>query len=149
MKKQQAPTTYSINADGQRIAHVALTGSSLRANVYADWYNGFIAAGFSACWRLTKDGRGNEYVTLIAYCPTGHSREVPVSRFIVSAKRGECVRTKNGDALNLLDENLNRYRGPSQFDAADWFPNTEALRAVGIEPTDLSRGLRKQKKRKQ
>jgi hypothetical protein len=147
--KQQAPTIYSIDANGQRIAHVALANSPLRAALYADKYEQLMTRGYSPFWRLTKNGQGGEYVTLCAYSPSGHLREVPVARLIVGTKRGERACAKDGDMLNLLDENLYRCSRTSWINAADWFPNMDALRAAGIEYTRVSRGLRKQKKQMQ
>lgn len=132
--RQQAPTTFTIDADGQRLAHVALANSQQRATLYADDYERLIAAGFSRFWKLTADGCGSAYATLNAHTREGHNREVPIARLVVEAKRGERVRSTDGQTLNLRRENLASYEGRARFDASDWFPSVEALRAAGIEP---------------
>lgn len=144
-KMQQAPTTYITDADGQRLAHVALANTDQRATLYAEDLERLLAAGFSRFWKHVRDGRGNAYATLSAYTPEGYMREIPVARLIADAKRRKCVRPNDGNTLNLRLENLSKYHGPARFAAADWYPNVEALRAAGIEPTKGPRGMRKRK----
>lgn len=132
--QQQAPTTFTTDTDGQRLAHVALANSQLRATLYADDYERLMAAGFSRFWQYTEDGRGGAYVTLTAYTSEGHSRMVPVARLIIDAGHGERVRANDGRTLNLRRENLSIYLGRAWFDTRDWYPTVEALREAGIEP---------------
>ena len=132
--KQQAPTTFTIDADGQRLAHVAMANASQRATLYAEDLERLIAAGFSEHWQYTEDGRGGAYPTLCAFTPSGHGRMVPVARLIAGAGHGERVRANDGNTLNLRSENLSFFAGAAWFNAADWFPNVDALRAAGIEP---------------
>lgn len=124
----------TIDADGQRLAHVALANSQQRATLYAEDFERLMAAGFSAHWQYTEDGRGSAYPTVSAYTREGQQRMVPVARLIVGAGHGERVRASDGRTLNLRRENLDVYLGAAWFDASDWFPTVEALRAAGIEP---------------
>lgn len=143
--KQQAPTIFTTDAAGQRLAHVALANTNQRATLYAEDLELLLAAGFSRYWKFMRDGRGSTYVAVRAYTPEGYKREILVARLIADAKRRECVRPNDGNTLNLRHENLSKYRGPARFAAADWYPNVAALRAAGIEPTKGPRGMRKRK----
>lgn len=145
-KASDTAATFVINADGQRIALVPVQGSDRPATAHADWYEAKKAEGWSMHWRLGKDGKGNAYVKLMAYTPRGHERELPVSRLIAGAGVYERVRARDGDPLNLLAENLETYHGFARYAAADWYPSAAALRAAGIEPTEIAMGIRKRKK---
>lgn len=133
-QRQQAPTTFTTDADGLRLAHVALANSQQRATLYAEDFERLMAAGFSSYWQYTEDGRGGAYPTLSAFTREGQSRVVPVARLIVGAGHGERVRASDGRTLNLRRENLDLYPGTAWFDASDWFPTVEALREAGIDP---------------
>ena len=135
MKKQQQVTPEFItDTNGQLVALVPLTNSQRRATLYAEDYQWLIDAGFSRLWKCTEDGRGSAYVTVNAYTRDGYSRVIPVARLIVNAGHGQRVRHNDGNTLNLRTENLSIFLGRSWFDASNWFPTAEALRAAGIDP---------------
>jgi hypothetical protein len=146
--KQQAPTTFTTDADGHRLAHVALANNQQRATLYAEDFERLMAAGFSSHWQFTEDGRGGAYPTLCAFTREGQSRKVPVARLIIGAGHGERVRASDGRTLNLRRENLEVYRGAAWFDASDWFPTVEALRAVGLESINRSSTRKRSRRRK-
>ncbi|GAA0888754.1 hypothetical protein [Rhodanobacter soli] len=147
MKKQQAAPEYTTDADGQRLAHVALANSNQRATLYVEDYRRLMDAGFSRHWQYTEDGRGSAYVTLCAYTREGRGRMIPVARLLADAGNGERVRCNDGNTLNLRSENLTTYPGRAWFAASDWFPTTDALRAAGITPAANAAPRRRRKRR--
>jgi hypothetical protein len=136
MKKhmQQAKPEFTVDEDGQELAHVALANTQQRATLYADDYHRLMAAGFSRFWEYRQDGRGNMYPSLSAYTSDGYLREVTIARLIANAGHGKRVRAIDGNTLNLRTENLEFVPGAVWFSASDWHPTVAALRAAGIEP---------------
>jgi hypothetical protein len=148
-KMQQAAPEFTTDTDGQAVVHVALANSQRRATLYTENYQRLMEAGFSRFWKYTEDGRGSAYVTVNAYTRDGHCRMIPVARLIAQAGHGQRVRCSDGNTLNLRSENLSAYLGRAWFDASDWFPTVEALRAAGIEPVQKAQRTKLGRRRSQ
>jgi hypothetical protein len=131
-RQQQAQPEYTVDADGQRLAHVALANTDRRATLYAEDYQRLIDAGFSPHWQYTGTSHGGAYVTLNAYTGDGYNRSVPVARLLTGAGRGERVRARDGNTLNLRIENLEFHTGRAWFNATDWHPTATAAQAAGV-----------------
>lgn len=131
-RKQQEQPEFTIDADGQRLAHVALANTDLRATLYAEDYRRLMNAGFSPHWQYAGTSHGNAYVTLNAYTSDGYNRAVPVARLLTAAGHGERVRARDGNTLNLRAENLEFYMGRAWFNADDWHPTAAAAQAAGV-----------------
>ncbi|WP_153242615.1 hypothetical protein [Frateuria defendens] len=145
--KQQAAPEFTTDADGQEVVHVPLANSQQQATLYAEDYRKLMAAGFSRFWKYVQDGCGRAYPTLNAYTSDGHNREVTIARLVAGAGRGQRVRAIDGNALNLRTENLEFFPGAVWFNASDWYPTAEALRAAGIEPAGKTPGPRRRHRR--
>ncbi|WP_157510989.1 hypothetical protein [Frateuria sp. Soil773] len=109
--KQQAPTTYTTDATGQRLAHVALTGTCQRATLYADDLERLLEAGWSPHWSWCKTNPRFSYVLVGARTMKGVQRSLTVARLIADAGKGQCVVYNDGDRTNLRRDNLRLVRG--------------------------------------
>lgn len=133
MKKQQAQPEFTTDADGQRLAHIALANTDQRATLYAEDYQRLIDAGFSAHWSVTGMGsHGRSYPTLYAYTVRGDNRPLTVARLITNAPQGQRAEPRDGNALNMRTENLQLVAGVARFAATDWYPTATAARAAGV-----------------
>jgi len=110
-KKQQATPEYTTTADGQLLVHVALANTDQRATMYAEDFQRWLAAGFSAFWSFTSTGGRFQYVLANTRSPSNSTRTVPVARWIADAQKGQRVRYADGDRLNLRRENLTAVKG--------------------------------------
>jgi len=138
--KQQAPTSYTTDAHGQRLAHVAMANTGQRATLYADDLDRLLAAGFSAHWHWCKTNPRFRYVLASARTPAGEQRSITIARLIAGAGKGQVVKYIDGDRANLRRDNLRIARGTgrTQTPAAavlpchpcnlpdDWIATTEA-----------------------
>lgn len=105
--KQQAPTTFTTDADGQRLAHVALANTDQRATLYAEDLDRLLAAGWSPYWHWCETNGRHHYVLVRAYTPDGtRSRTMTVARLIAGAGKQQRVVYIDGDRANLRRENL-------------------------------------------
>jgi hypothetical protein len=130
--KQRAATTFTIDSNGQRLAHVALAETNQRTTLYAEDLERLLAAGWSPFWMLTRDRKGWAQVSLNAHNREERPSMVPVARLLADAERGQRVRMRDGDTLNLRSENFHVHSGFAQHGAADWFPSVAAVRAAGV-----------------
>ena len=139
--KQQAVPEFTIDAEGQELAHVALAGSTERATMYAEDYRRIVGANWSLHWSFTSTGREHKYVLVNARSAEGHARTLTVARLVVDAPRGRRVYYADGNRLNLRRDNLSlhKVRGAVKCAAADVLPSWEALLASGTEPACGSR----------
>jgi hypothetical protein len=135
-RQQQVAPEFTIDADGQELAHVALTGSTQRATMYAEDYRRIAGAGWSTHWSLVRTAGKNEYVLANVRAVAGHRRTITVARLVMAAQRGERVSHIDGDKLNLRRNNLSLRKGggTSRFAVASLKPSVAALRGVGTEP---------------
>ncbi|OZB59014.1 MAG: hypothetical protein B7X39_13020 [Lysobacterales bacterium 14-68-21] len=104
--KQRAATTFTTDASGRRIAHVALSGTTERTKLLADDLDRILADGYSPLWSFTITGGDRWYVLVPANNPKGRQRTLTVARLVAQAGRGQIVKYADGDRLNLLPENL-------------------------------------------
>lgn len=119
--RQQAAPEYTIDADGQRLAHVALARTDQRATMYAEDLAQVLAAGWSPHWSLANTGGRFRYVLVYARNPKGRGRSLTVARLIAGVGKGQLVKYADGDRLNLRRENLLVQKGTA------WTP-LEAIR---------------------
>lgn len=110
-KMQQAPTTFTTDAHGQRLAHVALANTSQRATLYAEDLERLLAAGWSPYWTHTSTGGRFRYVLARAANPRGRQRSITVARLIVQTAKGFRVEYIDGDRCNLRRDNLRAVKG--------------------------------------
>jgi hypothetical protein len=104
--KQQAAPTFTIDASGQRLAHVALSGTTERTTLYADDLENLQAAGWSRHWSLASTGGRFRYVLAYARNPIDRVRSITVARLIAGAGKGQRVTYADGNRLNLRRDNL-------------------------------------------
>lgn len=109
--RQQAPTTFTTDAHGQRLAHVAMANTSQRATLYAEDLERMIAAGWSPYWSLTNTGGRFLYVLARAANPSGRYRSVTVARLIAAPSKGFRVQYIDGDRCNLRRDDLRVVKG--------------------------------------
>lgn len=109
--KQQAPTTFTTDGHGQRLAHVAMANTDQRATLYADDLDHLLAAGFSAHWQWCKTNPRFRYVLAYARTPAGKQRTITIARLIAGAGKGQVVEYIDGDRANLRRDNLRIVRG--------------------------------------
>ncbi|MBA2077048.1 hypothetical protein [Rhodanobacter sp. PCA2] len=110
-KKQQAPTTYTTDADGQRLAHVAMANTDQRATLYAEDLDRLLVAGWSQHWSWCKTNPRFRYVLAYARTPAGKQRSITIARLIAGAGKGQVVEYIDGDRSNLRRDNLRIVRG--------------------------------------
>lgn len=111
-KMQQAPTTYSTDANGNRLAHVALSGTDQRATLYADDLERVLAEGWSPFWSWSNVGSRYRYVLVCAGAPgSGRRRSMTVARLLAGAGKGRRVEYIDGDRANLRRDNLRIVKG--------------------------------------
>lgn len=110
-KMQQAPTTFTTDARGQRLAHVALANTSQRATLYAEDLERLLAAGWSPYWTHTSTGGRFRYVLARAANPRGRQRSITVARLIAEPAKGFRVQYIDGDRCNLRRDNLRVVKG--------------------------------------
>lgn len=126
MKKyrQQAPTTFTTDASGQRLAHVALTNTDQRATLYAEDLERLLEAGWSPHWSWCKTNPRFSYVLVGARTAKRAQRSLTVARLIADAGKGQCVVYNDGDRTNLRRDNLRLVRGSGrvQTPASDVLP---------------------------
>lgn len=110
-KMQQAPTTFTTDAHGQRLAHVAMANTDQRATLYAEDLEHLLAAGFSAHWCWARTNPRFRYVLACARTPAGKRRSITIARLIAGAGKGRVVEYIDGDRSNLRRDNLRIVRG--------------------------------------
>ena len=104
---QQAPTTFTTDADGQRLAHVALANTNQRATLYAEDLDRLLAAGWSPYSHCYETNGRHRYVLVRAYTPDGkRGRTMTVARLVADAGKQQRVVYIDGDRANLRRENL-------------------------------------------
>lgn len=135
-RQQQVAPEFTIDADGQELAHIALTGSTERATMYAEDYRRIAEIGWSTHWSLVRTAGKNKYVLANVRALAGHRRTITVARLVMAAQRGERVSHIDGDKLNLRRDNLSLRKGggTSRFAVASLKPSVAALREAGTEP---------------
>lgn len=104
--RQQAPTTYTTDANGQHLAHVAMANTDQRATLYTDDLERLLVAGFSPYWQWCKTNKRFRYVLAYARTPTGKQRSITLARLIAGAGKGQMVEYIDGDRSNLRRDNL-------------------------------------------
>lgn len=104
--RQHAPTTYTTDANGQHLAHVAMANTDQRATLYADDLERLLLAGFSPYWQWCKTNQRFRYVLANARTPTGKKRSITLARLIAGAGKGQMVEYIDGDRSNLRRDNL-------------------------------------------
>ncbi|MFK2904839.1 hypothetical protein ISP17_12820 [Dyella ginsengisoli] len=121
MKKhrQQAAPQFTADADGNRLAHIALAHTHERATLYAEDYERVLAQGFSPYWAIASTGGRHRYVLVQARSPSNIGRSLTVARLVAQAGKGQRVGYADGDRLNLRRENLVLVKGPAKA-AAVW-----------------------------
>src|SRR5690348_15661818 len=129
MRKLPAPI-FTVDADGQELAHVALSNTDERVVMYADDFRRLMDAGFSSRWNFSSDRCGNAYPVMWASTVEGVRRGVAVARLIANAQRGERIHMRDGNSLNLRRENLHSESGPARLGATDWLPTVAACKAI-------------------
>ena len=140
-RKQQAAPQFTIDEEGQELAHAAVAGSTERATMYAEDYRRIVGANWSIHWHFTSTGHKHKYVLVNARSAAGHARTLTVARLVADAPRGRRVYYVDGNRLNLRRDNLSLHkgRGAVKFAAGDVLPSWEALLELGIEPAHGSR----------
>lgn len=121
MKKhrQQAAPQFTTDADGNRLAHIALAHTHERATLHAEDYERVLAQGFSPYWAIASTGGRHRYVLVQARSPSNVGRSLTVARLVAQAGKGQRVGYADGDRLNLRRENLVLIKGPAKA-AAVW-----------------------------
>ncbi len=121
MKKhrQQAAPEFTTDADGNRLAHIALAHTHERATLHAEDYERVLAQGFSPFWAIASTGGRHRYVLVQARSPSNVGRSLTVARLVAQAGKGKRVGYADGDRLNLCRENLVLVEGPAKA-AAVW-----------------------------
>ncbi|MGV1917092.1 hypothetical protein [Rhizobium sp. 22-785-1] len=99
----------SFSKDGLTVCVTLHCGSSV--TIDRDDFDRLVSRGLSMNWFLSGDGQGNHYVCVY------HQRFgniVPVAREIMRAGRGEVIRYRSRDRLDLRKSNLTRCGGPAK-----------------------------------
>lgn len=87
--------------------------------------------GFTPAWQVNSDGKGKDYVrcTVSGLPKNGN---IVVARLVTKARRGQVVRYRDGNPLNLRRENLAieggyaTARTYAAVDDAEWFGTSAA-----------------------
>lgn len=98
-----------FSKDGLTVFVTLKCGSSV--TVDRDDFDRLVTKGLSLNWYLSGDGQGRHYVCVY------HQRLgniVPVAREIMQAGRGEVVRYRSPDRLDLRKDNLTRSEGAAK-----------------------------------
>ncbi|UJW75797.1 hypothetical protein [Rhizobium sp. SL42] len=98
-----------FSEDGLTVFVTLKCGSSVMID--RDDFDRLVTEGLSLNWSLSGDGHGNYYVCL------AHPRLrniVPVAREIMRAGRGQVIRYRSRDRLDLRKPNLLRCQGPAK-----------------------------------
>ena len=74
------------------------------AKLLASGYDHLRGRGLSECWTSNSNGRSNSYVRASQAGATGGL--ITVARAVAGAGRGQCVRYRDGNRLNLRNDNL-------------------------------------------
>lgn len=109
--KQQAPTTFSVDRAGNRLAHVALSGTHERATLFVEDFERLLGAGWSPYWSFAGSNGHSRYVVVYVCSPAGRKRATTVARLIARAGKGEVVTYADGDRLNLRRDNFLAKKG--------------------------------------
>lgn len=129
--KQQAPTTFSFDSAGNRLAHVALAGTDLRATLLAEDLERLLAAGLSPHWSFAGSNGEARYIVVYVCGPQGRKRATTIARLIAGAGKGQVVTYADGDRLNLRRDNLLVRSG------AAWTPLEDLQIKKGVLATPL------------
>lgn len=101
--------TIRFSKDGLTVFVTLSCGSSV--TIDRDDFDRLMSRGLSMNWYLSGNGKGNHYVCV------HHQRLgniVPVAREIIQAGRGEVVRYRSRDRLDLRKANLTRSEGAAK-----------------------------------
>lgn len=135
--KQRAATTFTIDSNGQRLAHVALAETNQRATLYAGDLERVLADGWSPFWSYTstdKTAPHRRYVLVYAYNAEGRPRSLTVARLVAEVSKGQRVKYADGDRLNLRRENLLVKRGAAWVSLESLRPNKGTQREHTAAP---------------
>lgn len=108
---QQAAPEFTTDADGLRLAHVALANTDKRVTLYAEDYDRLITDGWSRHWALTNTGGRFEFVLVNGRGPHDRTRTVTVARLIARCGKGQRTHYADGDRTNLRRDNLTVSKG--------------------------------------
>lgn len=135
--KQQAPTIYTTDSDGRRLAHVALAETARRATLYAEDLERVLAAGWSPFWSYTSTDKTTprrRYVLVQGYNANGRRRSLTVARLVAEVSKGQRVKYADGDRLNLRRENLLIKKGGAWMPLESLRPNKGKQREHTVTP---------------
>jgi hypothetical protein len=94
---------FTTDGDGEAIVLVSLANHREPAKLFASDFEGLMRQGVSGMWTLNSNGYGSEYVR----CPaSGKGRLFTVARLIVRPAKGQVIRYRDGNRLNLRRDNL-------------------------------------------
>jgi hypothetical protein len=100
----------STRSAGRAAVRVELTNApGQQAVVDADDFAALVAQGYSRSWYVNRSGTGQTYVRLSSRKWLGNNETV--ARLIVGAGKGQVVKYRDGDPLNLRRRNLVLKRG--------------------------------------
>lgn len=126
-KLRQPAPEFTIDPDGNRLAHLPLAHTSERATLYADDYERVVADGYSPCWSFASTGGRQKYVLVNARSPNNAPRSFTVARLVAEAGKGQLVSYADGDRLNLRRENLLLHEGRAKIAAACVLPRSRGV----------------------
>lgn len=98
-----------FSKDGLTVFVILKCGSSVMID--RDDFDRFVTEHLTLNWSLSSNGQGQHYVC--AYDPR-FGNIVPVAREIMRAGRGEVIRYRSRDRLDLRKSNLTRCGGPAK-----------------------------------
>lgn len=104
MSKIKRTPTLAVDSDGLAIVRVYLSNHPIPAEIEREDYDALTGAGASPNWIYNSNGHGQRYVRS-KHPDTGKER-VQIGRIVAGAGRGQIVRYRDGDRLNLRRSNL-------------------------------------------
>ncbi|NII11548.1 hypothetical protein [Oleiagrimonas sp. C23AA] len=123
--------TVTTDEDGNEIAQVLCTSSDHPVVLELAVLRRLQKQGWTDRWACASDGHGNRYV--VTYCRDieGRTSVTTVARLVVGAEKGQRVRYRDGNRLNLRRENLYVEKGPARMAAHARPPR------VGVLPVSM------------
>ncbi len=101
--KQRKPI-FTTDADGNAIVLVPLANHASPAKLFADDFDRLMTDGYSDQWTLNTAKGGYSYVRVANSQVAGCLESV--ARLVTNAGRGQVVRYRDGNRLNLRQDNL-------------------------------------------